>query len=202
MLHMLKLDSIDLRILGLLQENGRMSNLEMAEAIGLSPAQCSRRHHRLDEGGVIAKYEARLRPAALGLQVTAFVHIGMERGHMRDLKLFRQTLALMPEVLECHSVTGDFDYVLKVIARTWRGSTSSSRNGWWRCRASTSSGRAFAWKKSSRDRGCPCRRSGPKPTAAHLHIRGAQPYLHGASSLKLPLWRLRNPGMALACCCP
>jgi Lrp/AsnC family leucine-responsive transcriptional regulator len=121
MLHMLKLDSIDLRILGLLQENGRMSNLEMAEAIGLSPAQCSRRHHRLDEGGVIAKYEARLRPAALGLQVTAFVHIGMERGHMRDLKLFRQALARMPEVLECHSVTGDFDYVLKVIARDLEG---------------------------------------------------------------------------------
>jgi len=118
---MLKLDSIDLRILALLQENGRMSNLEMAEVIGLSPAQCSRRHHRLDECGVIAQYEARLRPAALGLQVTAFVHIGMERGHMRDLKLFRQTLGRMPEVLECHSVTGDFDYVLKVIARDLEG---------------------------------------------------------------------------------
>jgi DNA-binding Lrp family transcriptional regulator len=121
MLHMLKLDRIDVRMLGLLQENGRISNLEMAEAIGLSPAQCSRRHHRLDEGGVIARYEARLLPAAVGLQVSAFVHIGMERGHMRDLKLFRQTLARMPEVLECHSVTGDFDYVLKVIARDLEG---------------------------------------------------------------------------------
>nr|WP_172672213.1 Lrp/AsnC family transcriptional regulator [Variovorax paradoxus] len=120
-MHMIKLDRIDVRILALLQENGRMSNLELAEAIGLSPAQCSRRHHRLEEGGVIARYEARLRPAALGLQVTAFVHIGMERGHMRDLKLFRQTLAGMPEVLECHSVTGDVDYVLKVIARDLEG---------------------------------------------------------------------------------
>ena len=121
MLHMLKLDATDVRILELLQENGRMSNLEMAEAIGLSPAQCSRRHHRLDEGGVIDRYEARLRPAALGLQVTAFVHIGMERGHMRDLKLFRQALAGMANVLECHSVTGDFDYVLKVITRDLEG---------------------------------------------------------------------------------
>jgi len=121
MLHMLKLDPTDVRILELLQENGRMSNLEMAEAIGLSPAQCSRRHHRLDEGGVIDRYEARLRPAALGLQVTAFVHIGMERGHMRDLKLFRQALAGMANVLECHSVTGDFDYVLKVITRDLEG---------------------------------------------------------------------------------
>ncbi|MES2530552.1 MAG: Lrp/AsnC family transcriptional regulator [Pseudomonadota bacterium] len=120
-MHMIKLDRTDVRMLGLLQENGRISNLEMAEAIGLSPAQCSRRHHRLEEAGVIARYEARLRPAALGLQVTAFVHIGMERGHMRDLKLFRQTLAQMPDVLECHSVTGDFDYVLKVIARDLEG---------------------------------------------------------------------------------
>ncbi len=118
---MLKLDQTDVRILDLLQANGRMSNLELAEAIGLSPAQCSRRHHRLDEGGVIARYEARLHPKAVGLRVTAFVHIGMERGHMRDLKLFRQTLAGMPDVLECHSVTGDFDYVLKVIARDLEG---------------------------------------------------------------------------------
>ena len=66
---MLKLDRIDVRILALLQEHGRMSNLELAEAIGLSPAQCSRRHHRLEESGVIARYEARLRPAALGLHV-------------------------------------------------------------------------------------------------------------------------------------
>jgi DNA-binding Lrp family transcriptional regulator len=113
----MKLDRIDIRILHLLQENGRISNLELAEAIGLSPAQCSRRHHRLEEGGVIAGYEARLRPAALGLQVTAIVHIGMERGHMRDLKPFRQALTRMPDVLECHSVTGDVDYVLKVVAR-------------------------------------------------------------------------------------
>lgn len=118
---MIKLDRTDVRILGLLQENGRISNLDLAAAIGLSPAQCSRRHQRLDEGAVIARYEARLRPAALGLHVTAFVHIGMERGHMRDLKLFRQTLARMPDVLECHSVTGDFDYVLKVIARDLEG---------------------------------------------------------------------------------
>ncbi|RYF60460.1 MAG: Lrp/AsnC family transcriptional regulator [Comamonadaceae bacterium] len=110
------LDPIDVRILELLQASGRMTNLELAEAIGLSPAQCSRRHRRLEERGVIARYEARLDAAAVGLRVMAYVHIGMERGHMRDLKAFRQALARMPDVLECHSVTGDFDYVLKVIA--------------------------------------------------------------------------------------
>lgn len=113
---MAKLDTLDLRLLALLQQNGRMSNLELAEAVGLSPAQCSRRHHRLEAVGVIARYEARLQPSAIGLKVMAFVHIGMERGHMRDLKSFREALVRMPNVLECHSVTGDFDYVLKVIA--------------------------------------------------------------------------------------
>lgn len=104
-------------MLEFLQHNGRASNLELAQAVGLSPAQCSRRHHRLEEAGVIARYEARLAAPAVGLQVVAFVHIGMERGHMRELKRFRQTVVQMPDVLECYSVTGDVDYVVKVVAR-------------------------------------------------------------------------------------
>ncbi|WP_281076977.1 Lrp/AsnC family transcriptional regulator [Variovorax paradoxus] len=111
------LDSMDTRMLEVLQGHGRISNLELAAAVGLSPAQCSRRHHRLEEEGVIARYEARLRPAAVGLRVMAFVHIAMERGHVRDFKRFRQAVTQLPDVLECHSVTGDVDYVLKVIAR-------------------------------------------------------------------------------------
>lgn len=108
---------MDRRILEHLQRNGRASNLELAQAVGLSPAQCSRRHRRLEEAGVIARYEARLAGPAVGLQVVAFVHIGMERGHMRDLKGFRQAVVRMPEILECYSVTGDVDYVVKVVAR-------------------------------------------------------------------------------------
>ncbi len=110
------IDRLDARILEVLQRNGRISNLELADAVGLSPAQCSRRHHRLETAGVIDRYEARLRPAAIGLRVSAFVHIGMERGHMRDIKRFRQAVQQLPDVVECHSVTGDVDYVLKVIA--------------------------------------------------------------------------------------
>ena len=113
----LDLDRIDLRILQHLQAHGRASNIELAEAASLSPAQCHRRHRRLEEQGFIARYEARLEPARLQLSVVAFIHIAMEKGHIRELLKFKDLIAEMPEVLECYSVTGDFDYVIKVIAR-------------------------------------------------------------------------------------
>ncbi len=116
-MHEIALDQIDRRILGFLQSQGRASNLELAQAVGLSPAQCHRRHRRLEEQGVIARYETRLDPARLGLSVVAFIHVAMEKGHIRDLKKFTDVIVDLPEVLECYSVTGDFDYVIKVIAR-------------------------------------------------------------------------------------
>jgi DNA-binding Lrp family transcriptional regulator len=111
------LDRIDRKILAFLQDHGRASNLELAEAAGLSPAQCHRRHRRLEEEGFIARYETRLNPARVNLNVVAFVHVAMEKGHIRDLSKFTDVLVGLPEILECYSVTGDFDYVVKVIAR-------------------------------------------------------------------------------------
>ena len=116
-LHELELDRIDLRILDHLQRHGRASNLDLAQAASLSPAQTHRRHRRLEERGLIAGYEARLAPARLGLGVVAFIHVAMEKGHLRDLPRLQDLIAEMPEVLECYSVTGDFDYVIKVVAR-------------------------------------------------------------------------------------
>ena len=113
----LDLDRIDRRILGHLQGHARASNLELAQAASLSPAQCLRRHRRLEETGVIGTYETRLVAARLGLAVTAFIHVSMERGHVRELQKFKDHLATLPEVQECYSVTGDFDYMLKVVAR-------------------------------------------------------------------------------------
>ncbi len=115
-MHELGLDRIDLRILDHLQRQGRATNLELAQAAGLSPAQAHRRHRRLEERGVIARYEARLVPSRLGLSVTAFIHVAMEKGHLRELPKFQDLIADVPEVLECYSVTGDFDYVIKVVA--------------------------------------------------------------------------------------
>jgi DNA-binding Lrp family transcriptional regulator len=114
------LDALDRRLLQVLQQQGRISNLELAQAVGLSPAQCHRRHRRLEERGLVRGYEARLDPARLGLGVTAFVHVTMERGHMKQLEQFRAAIARTPQVLECHAVSGDFDYVLKVVAQDLR----------------------------------------------------------------------------------
>jgi DNA-binding Lrp family transcriptional regulator len=111
------LDATDRRILAHLQEHGRASNLELAEAARLSPAQCNRRHRRLEEQGLVHRYEARLDASRLGLGVTAFVHVTMERGHMREIQKFRSFVQSLAQVQECYAVTGDFDYVLKVVAR-------------------------------------------------------------------------------------
>lgn len=111
------LDAIDLRILACLQEDGRMSNLDLAAKVHLSPAQCNRRHKRLEERGLVKRYEARLDAGKLGLGVLAFVHVTMERGHIREVPKFRETVRTLQQVQECYAVTGDFDYVLKVVAR-------------------------------------------------------------------------------------
>lgn len=111
------LDRIDRQILQHLQRHARATNVELAEAVQLSPAQCHRRHRRLEELGLIRAYEARLEPAQLGWSVTAFIHVSMERSHVRELDQFLVHVRQLDEVQECYSVTGDFDYVLKVTAR-------------------------------------------------------------------------------------
>ncbi|WP_322104016.1 Lrp/AsnC family transcriptional regulator [Paraburkholderia sp. J41] len=113
----LSLDAIDMRLLAALQQHGRASNLDLAAAIKLSPAQTLRRHRRLEELGVIQRYETRLDAQALGFGVVAFIQVTMERGHMRELIKFKELVATLPQVQECYSVTGDIDYVLKVVAR-------------------------------------------------------------------------------------
>lgn len=117
----LDLDRVDRRILDHLQAHARASNLELAEAASLSPAQCHRRHRRLEAAGYVLRYEARLNAPRLGLTVVAFIHVSMERGHVRELQKFKDLVAGLPEVQECYAVTGDFDYMLKVVARDLPG---------------------------------------------------------------------------------
>jgi DNA-binding Lrp family transcriptional regulator len=119
-----ELDRHDIRLLGALQENGRATNLELSEAIKLSAAQTLRRHRRLEEAGLIKRYETRLDPAGLGLGVTAFIHVTMERGHIRELSKFIKLVGDLPQVLECFSVTGDIDYMLKVVERDLKSLSS------------------------------------------------------------------------------
>lgn len=109
------LDAIDYRILAALQEDGRMSNLDLADKVGLSPSPCSRRVHLLETDGVIRRYVALLDPATIDLPVHVFVNITLEKQIEASLETFERTVLERPEVLECYLMTGSFDYLLRVV---------------------------------------------------------------------------------------
>jgi Lrp/AsnC family leucine-responsive transcriptional regulator len=112
----MKLDRYDRRILEVLQEDGRISNQDLAERIGLSPSPCLRRVRALEESGLIAGYRAVLDPAKLGLSLLALVHISMDRHTPERFARFDAAIAALPEVLECLLITGqEADYQLKVV---------------------------------------------------------------------------------------
>ena len=112
----IRLDAIDRRILDHLQGHARATTLELAAAAHLSPAQCNRRHRRLEELGLVTRYETRLDAPRLGLHVVAFVNVTMERGHIRELGRFKALVGDLAQIQECYAVTGDSDYVMKVVA--------------------------------------------------------------------------------------
>jgi Lrp/AsnC family leucine-responsive transcriptional regulator len=114
-LRRLDLDAIDLRILGALQENARIANTELAAAVGLSPAPCLRRVRALEERGAIRKHVTLVSPAAVGLPVSVFVSISLERQVEEALKRFERVILARPEVMECYLMTGDADYLLRVV---------------------------------------------------------------------------------------
>ncbi len=111
-----KLDRYDLRILELLQKDASMPNHELAEKIGLSPSPCSRRIKQLVEAGYIAKQVALLDSKKLGLSLTVYVLVGMDRHTPERFEHFQSVLKKHPEVIECSLITGmDADYQLKVV---------------------------------------------------------------------------------------
>lgn len=110
------LDVADRRILGELQRNGRASTVELSEHVHLSPAQCYRRQKRLEESGLIRDYVARIDGEKLGYKVTAFVSITIANGPWKHPLKFQQAIAGIAEIQECHTVTGEADYLLKVVA--------------------------------------------------------------------------------------
>jgi len=114
----MELDRYDRRILELLQEDGRLSNQELADRIGLSPSPCLRRVRALEEAGIIAGYRALVDDKQLGLTLMALIHISMDRHTPERFTNFETKVAELPEVLECLLITGqDADYQLKVIVR-------------------------------------------------------------------------------------
>ncbi len=114
----MKLDRYDRRILDVLQRDGRISNQDLADRIGLSPSPCLRRVRTLEESGLIAGYRALLDARKLGLTLLALVHISMDRHTPERFARFDAAVSELPEVLECLLITGqEADYQLKVIVR-------------------------------------------------------------------------------------
>jgi Lrp/AsnC family leucine-responsive transcriptional regulator len=106
-------DRIDLKILQALQEDGRISNLKLAESVALSPTAVLARVQRLTKEGVIEGYEARLNPAKLNAGLMVFVEVLLDKTTPNVFEAFRAAVQVRPEIMECHMVAGGFDYLLK-----------------------------------------------------------------------------------------
>ena len=114
----MQLDRYDRQILRQLQDDGRLSNQELADRIGLSPSPCLRRVRALEDAGIIAGYRAMLDAKTLGLSLTALVHISMDKHTPERFEGFEKVIRNLPEILECLLITGQAaDYQLKVVVR-------------------------------------------------------------------------------------
>ena len=109
------LDEVDIIILKTLQKNGRISNVELAQAINLSPPAAHARVKRLAEQGYIREYVALLDPEKVGYDMTCFIRITLQLHQIEELENFRAVVNKLPEVLECYHLIGEFDYLLKIV---------------------------------------------------------------------------------------
>nr|WP_241665525.1 Lrp/AsnC family transcriptional regulator [Pseudoroseomonas oryzae] len=112
-----KLDRIDLRILAQVQRHGRITNVELAEAVGLSASPCLMRLKRLEKAGYIAGYGAQIRLNKLGDVLTVFTEVTLADHRSHDFQRFEARIRTVEEVLECHLVSGGYDYLLKFMTR-------------------------------------------------------------------------------------
>ena len=112
---MFHFDIIDVRILNVLQEDAQISNAELAQHIGISPSPCWRRVKRLEKEGVIKRRVTLLDPAIVGLPVSVFVRVSLERQIESALETFENAVLSRSEVMECYLMTGDSDYLLRVV---------------------------------------------------------------------------------------
>lgn len=114
-----KLDKIDRRILHDLQDDGRITNVELARRAGISAPPCLRRVRALEEAGFVQGYHADIDPRALGYNVTVFAHVGLKSQAEADLDAFEELVQSWPQVRECHMLAGETDFLLKVVAPDW-----------------------------------------------------------------------------------
>lgn len=111
------LDPIDRRIVAELQSDGRMTNVELAQRVGLTAPPCLRRVRSLEEAGIISGYFAALNPPALGYTITVFAMVSLKSQAEADLRAFEDHVATLDPVRECHMLNGEIDFILKIVAR-------------------------------------------------------------------------------------
>lgn len=109
------LDSIDWEILSLMQRDARLSNVELARAVGLSPSPCLARVRALERAGYISRYVSLLDPVKVGLKVSVFIQVALEKQIEPALEVFENAIRERPEVMECYLMTGESDYLLRVV---------------------------------------------------------------------------------------
>jgi DNA-binding Lrp family transcriptional regulator len=112
-----KLDRIDLKILAKLQQSGRITNVELADAVGLSPSPCLTRVKRLEQAGYITGYGAHINLAKLGECLTVFTEVTLSEHRRGDFSRFESRIVKLDEIVECHLVSGGYDYLLKFVTR-------------------------------------------------------------------------------------
>jgi DNA-binding Lrp family transcriptional regulator len=110
------LDSVDLEILATLQDDGRMTNVDLAAKVGLTAPPCLRRVRSLEQAGVIQGYHAKLDPASLGYSITVFALVSLKSQAEHELRAFEEHVATLPLVRECHMLNGEIDFILKIVA--------------------------------------------------------------------------------------
>ena len=114
---MLKLDRIDIRILHELQRNGRVTNVELADLVHLSPSPCLMRVKKLQQAGYITGYSAQIDLAKLGPTLTVFTEVTLKNHRPMDFARFQEALVKVEECIECHLISGGYDYLLKFMTR-------------------------------------------------------------------------------------
>ena len=118
---MIAVDGADLKILAALQDDGRLTNQQLADLVGLSASQCSRRRARLEEEEVIAGYRASLAGEALGFNLIAFIQITLATHSPDNAEKFRALVTRVDDIQEAYALTGDADYLLKAVLRDLKG---------------------------------------------------------------------------------
>ena len=186
-----ELGATDRKILRALQEDGRMTVQTLAERVGLSASPCLRRVRRMEEAGIITSYSATVDQKAVGLPVSVFISIKLERQRETQLDRFAAAVRDWPEVMECYLMTGQFDFLLRVVCADLGAMRASCATSSRSSTASARSSRASHWPRSSTRASC---RS--SATATEWSARAGEPVADLVQLLERLVADLDAPGLA------